>query len=868
MDNILGTSELMISKDAFKHVSYRINNFLNMSLSIYGTGSDYLTLLNTDVETDGYLDIVEILCPKLKENAQSETDYEPFTRLTSFSNFSVKSNQWIDYSNLFKVCPNVSSLIGFLNCDLSKSKIDGMMKDCKNLVTIDTSFNHTGNAGFLTDETTHAIDLYEFFNWEDPDVYSKITSLFVSSSTANSMGVGFSVKKEISNEHFFDILNVLHNYQGITRLTNLFSYCTINDYDGSEIKLDGDMNKVISINSLFFKCKSGNNKPLRIKRSFFEHLKNVSLMANTFYGVWFDHMLSYDFFCKQLPEDEAETERVYLNPSDTNPTATLKTVKYRSSTINDMSYCFCDAKFYECDNWFNPADSVNTGLAPFTDIVNEDSSITEYYKFERGVYVKYTISENTAVLDTRNNFTNYVESTKISGLQDVWQLDNHKIQEDLTIYRNDIQSAGPYVENAYNIYPTYCCLPPDLFYGCAKDCNLSNVFADTNIIGVIPQHLLKNCYNSKLENMFKNVNILPNLIYHYNSKTIDAGYLSLISDIEIDNNTITITNEDDTRYYNLVGSVPDDAVVLFRNGNGELRRRYPIDGEEYNKSQFTYVPQGYTTNQNLNGAFTFRYNLPAQVDLETSKLAEDGITWPTAPDNKYDTEYSPEIHPELWPYYTQYFFMMDESVSWTRLIYMSDPFISDSQDRDYSSGQLRVFSSSDRMYNNKWWSDYDDVIPSRWDGQTDGLLNIFLNLCGKRNIRTGKISDNGCTISKSMNNYPQLSSFISGTLVVLLNGKVFDDGLDAGRFTNLNGSSNIIQYTIGFGRNITLPQINYTVSDISQHSKILLQFNADNVLFYEYMFVNDSSLDKYKLIYTSLKNKVKTESGRFKYKVR
>ena len=502
------------------------------------------------------------------------------------------------------------------------------------------------------------------------------------------------------------------------------------------------------------------------------------------------------------------------------------------------------------------------------DIFVPDLVEGEYYKFERGVYVKYTISENTAVLDTRNNFTNYVESTKISGLQDVWQLDNHKIQEDLTIYRNDIQSAGPYVENTYNIYPTYCCLPPDLFYGCAKDCNLSNVFADTNIIGVIPQHLLKNCYNSKLENMFKNVNILPNLIYHYNSKTIDAGYLSLIRDIEIDNNTIMITNEDDTRYYNLVGSTDDDAVVLFRNGNGELRRRYPIDGEEYNKSQFAYVPQGYTTNQNLNSAFTFRYNLPAQVDLETSKLAEDGITWPTAPDNKYDTEYSPEIHPELWPYHTQYFFMTEESVSWTRLIYMSDPFISDSQDRDYSSGQLRVFSSSDRMYNNKWWSDYDDVIPSRWDGQTDGLLNIFLNLCGKRNIRTGKISDNGCTISKSMNNYPQLSSFISGTLVVLLNGKVFDDGLDAGRFTNLNGSSNIIQYTIGFGRNITLPQINYTVSDISQHSKILLQFNADNVLFYEYMFVNDSSLDKYKLIYTSLKNKVKTESGRFKYKVR
>ena len=88
MENILGRNEISISKDAFKNVSYRLTNLSNMALSIFGNGGDYLTLQNTNVDVDGYLNIIDILCPKLKEGkieAQSIDDYEPFTRITSFS---------------------------------------------------------------------------------------------------------------------------------------------------------------------------------------------------------------------------------------------------------------------------------------------------------------------------------------------------------------------------------------------------------------------------------------------------------------------------------------------------------------------------------------------------------------------------------------------------------------------------------------------------------------------------------------------------------------------------------------------------------------------------------------------------------------
>lgn len=775
-----------------------------------------------------------------------------------------------------------------------------MLKYCKNLISIDSSFNHSGNV-----EELEPIDLYDFFNWGDPEnpnesLFNKITNLFTSSTSSGMNTVGFSVNKKISNDHFFEIMGLLHNYQGVQKLSNIFSYCTIEGYSGSEIKLNGDMDNVRNISSLFYKCKSKDGKPLNIRRSFFENLKNVTIMTNTFNSVYFDHMLSYDFFCKQIPESETPTETVYLN-SDGSSEATLKTVKYNTNLINDMSDCFYNAKFVNCDNWFDSEDNVNISLKPFTDIVNDDSSITEYYKYEGGRYVKYTISENTALLDTKNNFTHYVNSVRISALQDQdpWHIDNHDIDKDLSVFNNRyIHLNGPYLENSYNIYPTYCCLPPDIFYGCNRDCNLTNVFANTNIIGVIPQHLLKKCTSSKLNNMFQNVNILPNLIYHYDGRISNFSvededyakklenynsYLKLISGIDIDEDTIVIPSSADDKIVCEFES--GDALVLFRNANGELRRRRPIsyvysedDSEhtpitndnrykDFNKSQFVYVPQGYTINQNLNSAFTFRYNLPPQIDLETGTLASEGITWPYSEKGLYDTGYSPEIRPDLWPYHIQYFFTSEESISWNRLIYMSSPFISGPQDVDFETGKERVFSSIDPEYKNKWWSNAEFVSSERWHSQTDGILNVLLNLCGKRDARTGKVSDYGCSISKSMTNNPQIGSFITGILVTFLNGKVFDDGLDAGRLMNLNASTNIIQYTNDFGRNIILPKIQYHLPDISKHPKIVLLFNAETALFYKYMF-DVNSFDNYKSIFNFKTDTNHYKDTTFKYKVR
>ena len=671
-------------------------------------------------------------------------------------------------------------------------------------------------------------------------------------------------------------MGVLHNYTEIRKLSNIFSYCTIggDGYDPDyEITLTDNMNNVRNVNYLFYKCKS-NDGPLKIRRSFFEHLPNVTTLVNTFNSVEFDHMLSYDFFCKR----KEQTEKVYVKVNGTipaNTNAILHTYIYTKDQ-SDLYGCFRNAKFINCKSWFDLMDD-NEDLKQPKDILTEKDSNTDgdtgnelnvdtYYKKVGTSFIEYKISEPTSYTDTLNNFTNYVDSIIISS--GGTEINNHNIfgnEGDFEKYGTD-NFGMPYikVENVTNIYPTYCCLPPDILYGCDSTCDLQYVFADTNIIGTLPQHLLGNRVSSRLNDIFRNVNILPNLIYHCDSRISgnqnyidmlngrlgDYSYLISTGGIPIDNDTI---NPDGETQYPLIGNGSNDATVLFRNSDGELRRRYHTDNtnisqstnRDYNKSQFAYVPQGFTVNKYLENAFTFRYNLPEQINLSRSAIQQEiHIDWGMP--GKYDESNGPENYPEKWPYYTQYFFTTDESVSWKNVTTMKSPFISDDQDVDFITGQTRVLSTSDMEHKNKWWAGDGDVTKDIWHPKTGGLLNVFLNICGMKDTRIGVFRDCGALINRSIDarNIPNLERFVSGILVVFLNGRVFDDNVDGIRLTGQNGSR-IISYDKGFGRNIILPRLGpIPYSDMTQVPKVLLSFpsSSDTTMFYKYMFPNDDNI--------------------------
>lgn len=887
----IGSGEIKMARNALMNISYRIESISLIQPSVYDETSTQ-RLLNVD-KGDGYLDILSILCPVKSDgsnvvrnlrgkvtnvtyNPADINDYVKFTRIKMISNFYVNVTQYVDYSNLFTLCNKVETISNFLNCDLSKAKIDGMMKDCTTITSIIESFNHSGDVSDLPYE----IDLYDFFNWGH---LQNISALFECSGD-DAKKIGFGIKKTISNSDFFTILGELPDYTKIKRLSNIFAFCTITEYDGTEIKLNDDMLGVTNINALFYHCSGknslGNDVPLKIRRSFFEHLPNVTLMANTFCGVHFDHMLSYDFFCKQI---ERNDNTIYTKVGDNYVGAVLHTISYNTNyLINSMYNCFKDAKFVGCRCWFdvNKDFDVADRHIPFRDVVNNDSTITTYYRKEGGVYVPYEIKEPTAYSDTLNNFTNYVNSIRLPGNN--YDINNHDIKADLVTFDNipsnvdwTVDNNVPFVENTFDIYPTYCCLPPDIFYGCYRECDLTNVFSNTNIIGVIPQHLLIKCYNSNINNMFENVNILPNIIYQYNTSfASDQDYLDMIDDIDVDNDTINVRTGADQIVCEL--DTNSEAIVLFRNSDGELKRRKPIlsihnDGDptpltddryvDYKKSQFVYVPQGYVTNTSLQEAFTFRYNLPNQVDMYRSDLATKGITWPTNT-NSFGNDYSPENKPALWPYHTQYFFMSEESVKWNTLKNMSKSFISDGQDISFEKSEPRLFSTDNQDYTNRWWNSRSEIIsPDAWHDYTSGVFNVFLDLCCIRNVRTGKVNDYGCALSNSMRNYPNVEQFVSGILTIFLNGRIFNDALDGAEFTSRNGSP-IVQYSYGFGKNILLPMFNNCTNPLQDHPKVILTYPPEKGYFYNFMFLNSTSKNNYVGLYSIPAGKLK-DTGKY-----
>lgn len=910
--DFIGGMEYNVSRNAFKNVSYRIRNFVQMRFTIKGATTDdddrYDTLIHTN-ENDGYFDFINLMCPHIHNNEDTSSDtfirrengedvvYDAFTRFTAFMNFSVNSSQYISYTNVFKACPNITTLSGFLNSDLSKSEITGALKECKNLTTIYSSFNHTGEIS-----TAPEINLYDFFNWDDEDLFNSISELF----TSDDKSVGFVLNKFIYNNEFFDILRVLPKYKNITKLSNIFSYCTIRDYNGSEIKL-GDPNlenvevmpNINNINSLFYRC-SGNGNPLNIRRSFFKSLPNVTSMAFTFGYVEFNHMLTYDFFCKRkdtlvdrgiyVVVDETKNEQDPSryssgNSNNGNPVAVLHTIEY-SPKISNMNSCFMGAKFVNCECWFDHNISENVSLKPKRDYVTYNNDTYEEYYKKEGKFVKYIIKEPKALMDTRGNFTNYVQDVLINVSQggsstetNNITISNHDIDKDLTTYYN-IHDSYPFnkeMMTMLGISPTYCCLPPDLLYSCTYACDLTNIFADSNIIGVIPQHFVSECYNGTFNNMFKNVNILPNLIYHYNNYFEEPVamddpqysdkhqkhevYMSLLNNIiDIDEETISTKETDDEIVCEFENGA--DATVLFRDSNGVLKRRRPVkyihtDDDntsienntrlpyiDFNKSQFVYVPQGYTTNKELSQAFTFRYNLPAQVNLYKSKLDEENIIWPEN-QTSFNSGYEPDLRPDLWPYYTQYFFTMTESLNWDFIYNMNYPFINDGQDVSFEdNSNNRFLSSNDPSKTNRWFKRDINVNHTEWHTITDGIFNVFLNLCGKRDLRTGHVVDFGCPITKSLDFNVTMNSFVSGILLVFLNGNIFEKTLDAGRL--LQNGDPIIDYNYGFSRNIILPNI---INIITNHPRKLIHYPSNgNVIFYKFMLPSNFE-NTYGIIY-------------------
>lgn len=799
--DIIKSDTYEITDEALKNISYRISTISNKKYSILtASGNKWVSTIGT---SDNKYDIRNFFCPK----KDGEGKFIPFTNITSLNNVSFNESQYIDFSNMFELFPNVNELYGFMNLNLSRFNIEGILKPCKNMVSIEESFSNSNNS---------EVDLWEFFDWENNN---GITKLF---DGRNGTGDTFSINKYISFENFKHLLAIISGgvygdktyigYKNITYFSNIFRNCRITDYPSvdNEIVLQRTMPNIINISHLFDTCVSDNrDKSLNIRRTFFEKLPNVTMLVGTFKNVHFDHMLDFDFFCKRKSQPTESNVKV-----DGGVDAILYRYDYKRDIFN-MSDCFNGCKFY------------GNGQAWFSDDVDilenyiEDSNGNRYNRYkdiETGVWYDLHTYEKE---DLYNNFSNYIESiifkSRTSTDTDFVSFTNHPIAKDLALYGN---GNGVYEKNK-RIFKTYCCLPSDLLYGCSSYVDLSNIFSNSNIIGVIPRHFTNNCQNAIMPNIFKNVNILPNIQFYYNK---GEEYLDVISDIPYDNG--------------------DDDSVVYMTESGDLRRRTNTS-KDMNVGQFVYVPDNFVGGNSIGNVFNFRYNLPDNTTIvgvykRTNELNNAIKLY------KEDSEHN--MDPFGGNHHTQYFFTTDKSCKWKTISNAVSPFIKEYDDRDFTTNKIRVYYDEniiDPVQKYMWVSvDSNNLLNGRWNSwnkYTDGVYNSMINLCGKRS-ETGELEDNGCPVNLEYG--VKLSSFISGPLVVFLNGMIFSSAFLIQNVTanNVTGDS-IITFSENthFTKNIILPVF---TDDLAYRQLLFIQ-NDDSVdKFYDFI-VDENSQSYY-----------------------
>ena len=849
-----------ISKDALENISYRLETYSSIKFNIfeYDDNSNQYRLANN-------LDICEFFY-----HIENDGVILPYNHITSIDSLNF-GYQIIDFRGMFNLFPNVKTISNFLNGKLDLYKMDGLLKPCENITSIDNSFcdDDVDNMDITKPQI---IDLYEFFNWEHNT--TDITNLF-EGQVSNNFTNGFRVKKTITYENFNKVLSKITEYTKLTRLTNIFSYCTITGYqdvndEDREIKFEKPLNNIKNISFLFENCTSdykplANVRPndsdrgiykggvLKIGRSFFENLPNFTIAQRTFANTYLSSSLTYDYFCKRNKEYDEETT-IYLSENKSD-VAKLYERGYNSSIIN-LKECFYNTKFVNCKNWFDHDSDINKNIIGNRNYIEKDGD----EKSDRGLvyYIYNEFSEsferymldNDIFDDCLDNYTDFISYNEIHPYK--WY--NHDLYQDFSYYGNIKDKNIPFNfrnESDNTIQKTYCCLPPDLLYGCSSTATIDSIFANSNIIGVIPRNLTKKIKNKSIPNIFKNVNIMPNLEYYYDKNGgLDS---SILNEVAIDDDLIG----DESEY-----------KVVFRDEYGRLKKRKPVDSDR-NLGQFVYVPANFTTNSSLMDTFNFRYNLPKHWNLPTELNA--GVSG-----YKTTREFN-EAKLDL-DYHTQYFFTTDESVKWESLRDVRSVFISDEQDIDFSNkntiGKSRVYCDK-RGEVNSWemnaWSTLVNGHPdistsSQWvSSNVVDKFYIDLNLCGKKNIYK-IIEDFGCPIN-IRNREVYLDNFISGILTIFLNGRVFDDEFAINDLTSANhknsGGSYVIGY-YGFGKNIILPKYNGTPLDKKFN---FIPTNSKDIIYYDFMIYDndEQSINYYRTNFDERMN-INTDKNKYTFK--
>lgn len=409
-DSFIKRGNLNVSKDCFRYVSYRITSLNDLILTIKELDSNtesYINITNTESNKYDILDLFEL-------KPDSTGKLLPLTNITSISSLNFNAEQYIDFSRLFEVLPNVTRIDNFLNTDLQRFNIEGMLKPCENLLSVVNSFT--------TYSTNTPVDLWKFFNWEG----NKKIELLFSSSDDNTPSFNFN--KTVSYDNLVNIFKSIAKYENLTKLTNVFSNCTVTGYaklDKPEIKFGDDvvLYNIKSINYLFTNMKSDRkDQGLSFSRNLFVQLPNVEKLRMTFSGVRFTEMFSIDFFARRKSVPQSREVYLFTGEDVTSDSSYEKHMLYTyeyNKNIVDLNNTFYNARFVSCNPWYDrEKDNVYIEKNYISTIEGKKlRNVSKYYICDNLDY--YTISYGDALTGTINCTDNIIRvdaSVPYSGI--------------------------------------------------------------------------------------------------------------------------------------------------------------------------------------------------------------------------------------------------------------------------------------------------------------------------------------------------------------------------------------------------------------------------------------------------------------------
>lgn len=367
----------------------------------------------------------------------------------------------------------------------------------------------------IEDQTCNLMTL---FNWDvflqNADAspfYSMRTDLLDNCHDATNE---FTINKYISADDYVALCNKIINSSTIQNISFLFYNCDIigNLSEFSFGNIDSVNNNITTAINTWCNCRNLNQKGdstanyLMLSDRFFKRLPNIANVAGAFQKCKFGRPISFDFFGKRYLDNTKQ--QVWVKVGEEYKEAMLYSYDYRRDIINTTAM-FRDCEWNTDCRQYDPTRYV----IDKTKVMYDDEEHQTYYTRTlistepiEYQYIEHTVEQPTEITDAQNLNGGYIESFAFTS--------------------NNSRMTNPTLVGDKD----KLIIPPDFFYCLSSDTTqqqsngVQKTFQCKDALqGIIPKNIFKNNKRTRVNYLFNNQVIIPNLVKTFNEDDYDIN---------------------------------------------------------------------------------------------------------------------------------------------------------------------------------------------------------------------------------------------------------------------------------------------------------------------------------------------------------